>query len=229
MENRNKSTFSVTFLWLSVLFCVCLIASNLFATKVISVFGINLPGAVVIFPISYILNDCIVEVWGYRKARLVIWMGFAMNFFVILAGQLVVWLPAASFWEGAPHFDFMFNMAPRVAFASLLAFLVGSTLNSLVLSKMKIADKGRRFGSRAILSSVAGEFADSLIFMPIAFLGTPMKTLLAMMVAQVTFKVCYELLILPVTTMVVRKLKVSEQTDVYDNGISYNPFKIGDI
>ncbi|MBO4571591.1 MAG: queuosine precursor transporter [Bacteroidales bacterium] len=229
MENRNKSTFSVTFLWLSVLFCVCLVASNLFATKVISVFGINLPGAVVIFPISYILNDCIVEVWGYRKARLVIWMGFAMNFFVILAGQIVVWLPAASFWEGAPHFDFMFNMAPRVAFASLLAFLVGSTLNSLVLSKMKIADEGRRFGFRAILSSVAGEFADSLIFIPIAFIGTPAKALLAMMLAQVTFKLCYELLILPVTTAVVRKLKVSEQTDVYDNGISYNPFKIGDL
>ena len=229
MENRNKSAFSVTFLWLAVFFCVCLIASNLFATKVINVFGINLPGAVVIFPISYILNDCIVEVWGYRKARLVIWMGFAMNFFVILAGQLVVWLPAASFWEGAPHFDFMFNMAPRVAGASLLAFLAGSTLNSLVLSKMKIADKGRLFGLRAIVSSLAGELTDSLIFMPIVFLGTPVRMLLSMMLAQVTFKVCYELLILPVTTVVVRKLKEREKTDVYDTGISYNPFRIGDV
>ena len=229
MENRNKSTFSVTFLWLAVLFCVCLVASNLFATKVISVFGINLPGAVVIFPISYILNDCIVEVWGYRKARLVIWMGFAMNFFVILAGQLVVWLPAASFWEGAPHFDFMFNMAPRVAAASLLAFLVGSTLNSLVLSKMKIADKGRRFGLRAIVSSVAGELADSMIFIPIVFWNTGIKTILTMMACQVSVKIIYEIIVLPLTSYIVKKVKEKEGIDTYDIGISYNPFRIKDI
>lgn len=214
---------------MSVLFCVCLIASNLFATKIISLSGINLPGAVVIFPVAYILNDCIVEVWGYRKARLVIWTGFAMNFFVILAGKLVAWLPAASFWDGASHFDFIFNMAPRVVAASLLAFLVGSTLNSMVLSKMKIAEKGRHFGLRAILSSIVGEFADSMVFMPIVFLGTPVKTLFAMILAQVSFKVCYEVLILPITSAVVRKLKASEQVDVYDSGISYNPFRIGDI
>ena len=119
--------------------------------------------------------------------------------------------------------------AAFAAGASLLAFLAGSTLNSLVLSKMKIADKGRRFGLRAIVSSLAGELTDSLIFMPIVFLGTPVRMLLSMMLAQVTFKVCYELLILPVTTVVVRKLKEKEKTDVYDTGISYNPFRIGDV
>ena len=134
-----KDKFSITFLLMAVLFTVCLITSNLFATKVISLWGINLPGAVIIFPLSYILNDCISEVWGYRKARLVIWTAFAMNLLVVVLGQLLVWLPAASFWDGAPHFDYMFNMAPRVAGASLLAFLAGSHLNSMVLSKMKIA------------------------------------------------------------------------------------------
>ena len=118
-----KDKFSITFLLMAVLFTVCLITSNLFATKVISLWGINLPGAVIIFPLSYILNDCISEVWGYRKARLVIWTAFAMNLLVVVLGQLLVWLPAASFWDGAPHFDYMFNMAPRVAGASLLAFL----------------------------------------------------------------------------------------------------------
>lgn len=214
---------------MAVLFVVCLIASNLFATKVICLWKINLPGAVLIFPISYILNDCICEVWGFRKSRLVIWIAFAMNIFVVLVGQLLVWMPAASFWDGAPHFDYMFNMAPRVVVASLLAFLVGSTLNSLVMSKKKVADQGRRFGVRAILSSLVGEFADSLIFMPIAFWGSPVLSLLNMMVAQVSFKVLYEIIILPVTATVVKKVKAFEGVDTFDEGISYNPFKISDI
>lgn len=214
---------------MAVLFVVCLIASNLFATKVICLFGINLPGAVVIFPVSYILNDCLCEVWGFRKSRLVIWIAFAMNIFVVLVGQLIVWLPAASFWDGASHFDYMFNMAPRVLIASLLAFLVGSTINALVMSKRKVADKGKRFGVRAILSSIAGESADSLIFMPIAFWGAPAESLLGMMLAQVSFKVIYEIIILPVTATVVRKLKAYEGVDTFDEGISYNPFKISDI
>ncbi len=214
---------------MAVFFTVCLIASNLFATKVISLWGINLPGAVIIFPVSYILNDCIAEVWGYRKARLVIWIAFTMNLFVVLAGQLVTLLPAASFWEGAEHFNYMFRMAPRVAFASLLAFLAGSNLNAFVLSKMKIASGGSMFWLRAVLSSLAGELADSLIFMPIAFWGTPVAVLAGMMLSQVTFKVVYEIIVLPLTSKIVRVIKKSEGVDTFDNGISYNPFKIADI
>ncbi len=225
-----KEKYSTTFLLMAVAFTVCLITSNLFATKIFSLgWGINLPGAVIIFPISYILNDCLTEVWGYRKARLVIWTAFLANLLVVLLGQLVVWLPSASFWDGGEHFDYMFNMAPRVAFASLLAFLAGSTMNALVMSKMKVADKGRRFGLRAILSSLAGEVLDSMIFMPIAFFGTPMKVLGTMMLFQVSFKVVYEIVILPVTSLVVRKVKESEGVDTFDEGISYNLFKIKDI
>lgn len=224
-----KDKFSATFLVMAVLFTVCLISSNLFATKVISLGGISLPGAVLVFPISYILNDCIAEVWGYRKARLVIWTAFAMNIFVVLMGQVIVWMPAAQFWDGAPHFDYMFAMAPRVALASVAAFLAGSTLNALVLSRMKLAGGGRLFGLRAIVSSVAGELLDSLIFIPIAFFGAPLKTLLVMMLSQVSFKVLYEIVILPVTATVVRKVKEAEGTDTFDEGISYNPFKISDI
>ena len=225
-----KEKYSTTFLLMAVAFTVCLITSNLFATKVFSLgWGINLPGAVIIFPISYILNDCLSEVWGYRKARLVIWTAFAANLLVVLLGQVVVWLPAASFWDGGEHFDYMFNMAPRVAFASLLAFLAGSTLNAFVMSKMKVADQGRRFGVRAILSSVAGELLDSLIFMPIAFFGSPVKMLATMMVFQVSFKLVYEIVILPLTSYVVRRVKASEGIDVFDQGISYNPFKLSDM
>ncbi len=225
-----KPKFSTTFLLMAVTLVVCLITSNLFATKVFSPgWGINLPGAVIIFPISYILNDCIAEVWGFRHARLVIWMAFIANFFVVAFGQLVVWLPAASFWDGGEHFDYMFNMAPRVVVASMLAFLAGSTMNALVMSKMKVASEGRMFGLRAIVSSIAGELLDSLIFMPIAFWGTPLDTLLTMMLVQVSVKVIYEIIILPVTSLVVRRVKISEGVDAYDRNINYNPFKIKDI
>ena len=215
---------------LAVLFTVCLITSNLLATKIFAIGSkIVLPCAVLIFPISYILNDCFTEVYGYRKARLVIWMAFAMNFFVALFGQIAVWLPAASFWQGGEHFEFVFRMAPRVAAASLLAFLLGSNLNALVLSKMKVASKGKGFGWRAIISSLAGELCDSLIFMPIAFFGTPWKILAGMMLVQVSFKVLYEIVVLPLTTVIVRKLKTAEEIDTYDDGISYNVFKIKDF
>jgi len=211
---------------MTVLFAVCLVTSNLFATKIFAIGSITLPAAVVVFPISYILNDCFTEVWGYRKALLVVWIAFAMNFLVVILGQLAVWLPAADFWEGGEHFNFMFKMAPRVALASLLAFLAGSSLNAFVMSRMKVADNGKRFGVRAILSSVAGECLDSLIFMPLAFIGTPVSVLAKMMLFQVSFKVLYEMLILPITSQVVKALKKHEQTDVYDENISYNPFII---
>ena len=225
----QKSSFSSAFVLMTVLFTVCLITSNLFAAKVFAIGKITLPCAVLIFPISYILNDCFTEVWGYRKARLVIWLAFSMNLFVAVAAQIAVLLPAAPFWLGGEHFDFVFKMAPRVLLASLLAFLAGSTFNAYVLSKMKIAQEGKGFSVRAIVSSIAGECLDSLIFMPIAFWGTPWKDLAWMMLFQVTFKVLYEIVILPVTSVVVKKLKDHEAVDAFDRDIHYNPFKILDF
>lgn len=225
----HKASFSSSFVLMAVLFTVCLITSNLFAAKVFAIGKVALPCAVLIFPISYILNDCFTEVWGYRKARLVIWTGFAMNLFVAIAAQIAVMLPAAPFWEGGEHFDFVFKMAPRVLLASLLAFLAGSTFNAYVLSKMKLAQDGKGFSIRAIVSSLAGEILDSLIFMPIAFWGTPWRDLAWMMLFQVSFKVLYEIVILPVTSVVVKKLKEHEAVDAYDREIRYNPFRVFDF
>ena len=191
-------------------FVVCLITSNLFATKVIALGRFTLPAAVIIFPAAYILNDCFAEVWGFRKARFVIRIAFAMNFSVAILGQIAVWLPAASFWNGAEHFNYLFAMAPRVALASLLAFLAGSLFNAFIMSKMKQAQKGKGFSIRAIVSSIAGESLDSLIFMPIAFRGAGASALARMMLVQVSFKVCYEIVILPVTAFVVARLKKEE-------------------
>ena len=114
---KNNNTVSVSFMLLGILFCVCLVAANLLETKVVRIWKITATAGLVVFPISYIINDCIAEVWGFRKARLIIWSGFAMNFFVVMLGLIAVALPAAPFWEGEAHFNFVFGMAPRIVVA----------------------------------------------------------------------------------------------------------------
>ena len=225
-----KEKVSVPFMLLGILFNVCLIAANLLETKVIQVGSITVTAGLLVFPISYIINDCIAEVWGFKKARLIIWSGFAMNFFVVALGLIAVALPAAPFWEGEQHFDFVFGMAPRIVVASLLAFLVGSFLNAYVMSKMKVASGGRNFSARAIRSTVVGETADSLIFFPIAFGGLiAWPELLVMMGTQIVLKSLYEVIILPITIRVVKAVKRIDGSDVYDTDISYNVLKVKDI
>ena len=225
-----KEKVSVPFMLLGILFNVCLIAANLFETKVIQIGSLTVTAGLLVFPISYIINDCIAEVWGFKKARLIIWSGFAMNFFVVALGLIAVAIPAAPFWEGEEHFDFVFGMAPRIVAASLMAFLVGSFLNAYVMSKMKVASRGRHFSARAILSTLAGETADSLIFFPVAFGGIiAWRELLIMMCIQIILKSMYEVIILPVTIRVVKAIKKIDGSDVYDTDISYNVLKVKDI
>ena len=225
-----KEKVSVPFMLLGILFNVCLIAANLLETKVIQVGSLTVTAGLLVFPISYIINDCIAEVWGFKKARLIIWSGFAMNFFVVALGLIAVAIPAAPFWEGEEHFNFVFGMAPRIVAASLMAFLVGSFLNAYVMSKMKVASQGRNFSARAIWSTVVGETADSLIFFPVAFGGViAWKELLIMMGIQIVLKSMYEVIILPVTIRVVKAIKKIDGSEVYDTDISYNVLKVKDI
>ena len=225
-----KEKVSVPFMLLGILFNVCLIAANLLETKVIQIGSLTVTAGLLVFPISYIINDCIAEVWGFKKARLIIWSGFAMNFFVVALGLIAVAIPAAPFWEGEEHFDFVFGMAPRIVAASLMAFLVGSFLNAYVMSKMKVASQGRNFSVRAIWSTVVGETADSLIFFPVAFGGViAWKELLIMMGIQIVLKSLYEVMILPVTIRVVKAIKKIDGSDVYDTNISYSVLKVKDI
>lgn len=214
---------------MGIIFVVCLITANLLETKLIKLGPLDVTAGLLVFPISYIINDCIAEVWGFKKTRLVIWCGFAMNFFVVLIGLLAVQLPAATYWDGAEHFNFIFNFAPRITIASLLAFLTGSFLNAFVMSKMKLLHGEKHFSLRAILSTILGETADSVIFFPIAFWGiiAPAE-LLNLMLVQIGLKTLYEIIILPVTTRVVKRMKAIEGS-VYDEHISYSILKVKDL
>ena len=231
----SNPRFSTRFLVMAVTLAVCLITSNFFVPRLWQVAGLplQLSGAVLLFPVSYILGDCITEVYGYRKARFVIWLSFLLSAFVALMAQLVCWLPAPLQESSRPvadSFNSLFTMVPKTTVASLVAFFAGSTVNAWIMSRMKVASRGKGFGLRAILSSVGGELVDSAIFFPVVFWGilSPAEALkLAGM--QVLAKVLYEVVALPLTSWVVRRVKAAEGVDALDEGISYNPFKIKDI
>ena len=223
---KRQNTVSVLFMIFSILFCVCLITANILETKQIQVLSVSLTGGLIVFPVSYIINDCVCEVWGYSKARMLIWLGFAMNFFFVMVGALCDAIPGAPYWDNEEGFHAIFGLAPRIAAASFIAVICGSFINAYVMSKMKIASNGKNFSLRAILSTVAGESIDSLIFFPLALSSVvPAKELILLMVWQVILKTVYEIIALPITIRVVKALKKYEGEDVYDEGISYGWFK----
>lgn len=226
MKHDNRQV-SVLFMLFDILFCVCLITANVLETKQIALGPVNITGGLLVFPVSYIINDCVCEVWGYARARLLIWTGFAMNFLFVLFGAVADAIPGAPYWDGDAGFHAVFGLAPRIAAASFVAFLVGSFINAYVMSHMKVASSGRNFSARAILSTVFGETADSLIFFPLAFLGVlPAAELPALIISQVVLKTLYEIVILPLTIRVVRFTKRYEGEDIYDRGIDYNVFNL---
>lgn len=223
----KNTSVSLAFMLLAIGFCICLITSNFLETKVIAFGGLTITGGFLVFPFSYVINDCIVEIWGYRKMRFVIWVGFTVNFLVLALTQLVLVLPAAPYWEGGEAFRFVFGLAPRIACASLLAFLSGSFLNAYIMSRMKIASQGKNFSLRAVVSTLGGESLDSLVFFPIAFGGlVSLPELCELMLTQAVAKTLYEIVVLPLTCRVVGFLKRWEQTDVYDGDISYSILRI---
>ena len=218
------------FMIMGVLFCVCLILANILGTKQIALGSISVTGGLLVFPISYIINDCVSEVWGFRRARFLIWLGFIMNFFFVAVGALCDAIPAAPYWQNHEGFHAIFGLAPRIACASFLAFLCGSFMNAYVMSRMKIRDQGHRFTVRAVWSSVLGESIDSLIFFPLAFYGIiPTSELPWLMLWQVVLKTGYEIIVLPLTVKVVKYVKQVEGVDVYDEHVSYNVFKVFSI
>jgi uncharacterized integral membrane protein (TIGR00697 family) len=227
---KETKTVSVLFMMFSILFCVCLITANVLETKQISFGWVNITGGLLVFPVSYIINDCVCEVWGYRKARLLIWVGFAMNLLFVLFGALADAIPGAPYWDNEQGFHAVFGLAPRICAASFIAFLVGSFINAYVMSRMKIMDGGRRFSLRAIASTIFGESADSIIFFPLALSGVvPTSEMPKLIISQVILKTLYEIVVLPITVRVVKKAKRYEGEDVYDKGISYNVLRIFNI
>ena len=230
MMNNKDNKVSVLFMLFSILFCVCLIAANVLETKQIAFGSISLTGGLIVFPVSYIINDCVCEVWGYKKARLLIWTGFAMNFFFVSLGAICDAIPGAPYWTNDEGFHAVFGLAPRIAFASFLAFICGSFVNAYIMSKMKLSSGGKNFSLRAVVSTIFGESVDSIIFFPLALWGVvPTEELPWLMLWQVFLKTAYEVVVLPLTIRIVRYVKRHEQVDTYDNDVNYSIWRVFSI
>ncbi len=188
------------------------------------------PAGVLVFPLAYIINDVIAEVWGYRKARLIIWAGFGVNLLAVLFFSLGIVATPAPFYGAQEAFSAVLGNTPRIVAASLLAYLVGSFINAYIMSRFKVITRGKGFSLRAIVSTLVGEGADSLIFITVAFAGIfPAGVLFTMVLTQAIIKTVYEIAVLPLTVWVVGKVKKLEGEDVFDVAVSYNPFKLSEV
>lgn len=183
---------------------------------------------ILFFPLAYLLDDVLTEVYGYARARRVIWAGFFALIFLAVMEQVVLALPPAHDWTGQPAYDYVFGAGWRIVLASIVAFWAGDFLNSVVLAKMKIWTEGKYLWTRTIGSTIVGEGADSLIFYPLAFYGLPdwpVHSMLLVMLIQFGLKVSWEVVLTPVTYAIVGFLKRAEGVDVYDEGTDFNPFE----
>ncbi len=213
------------FVIVTAIFVTCLITANIIAVKVVSLGPVILPAAIFVFPLSYIFGDILTEVYGYRWARRVIWLGFVCNLiFVIFAwvGQI---LPPAPRWEWQEAYESILGYAPRLLAASFCGYLVGEFANSFVLAKMKILTRGRWLWSRTIGSTIVGQGLDTLIFITLAFIGTP-SFVPIMILYHWLAKTVIEAIATPFTYAIVNFLKKKEAIDTYDYETNFNPFSI---
>jgi hypothetical protein len=210
------------------LFVTILLCSNVIgAAKVATVWGFTFGAGVLFFPISYIFNDVLTEVYGYARARKVVWAGFGAIVFASFMSWVVVTLPPAMGWNDQQAYETVFGQTPRIVFASLSAFFVGEFANSYVLAKMKLRTNGRYLWMRTIGSTIVGEAVDSMVFYPVAFLGVwDSHLVLQVMISNYMIKCAWEALVTPVTYKVVNFLKRAEQEDYYDHKTNFTPFSI---
>ncbi|MGB2894928.1 MAG: queuosine precursor transporter [Anaerolineales bacterium] len=217
-------------------FVTTLIVSNIIAVKVIAIFGLILPAAVILFPVAYIIGDVLTEVYGYGQARQAIWIAFGCNLLAVAAIWIAGVLPPASSWtvgalrgpeEAAQAFQAILGFTPRLLLASFIAYLTGEFVNAFILAKMKILTQGRYLWTRTIGSTLIGQGIDSLLFISIAFYGVlPSSVLVSAILAQWLVKSAYEILATPLTYLVVNALKRAENIDAFDTHTDFSPLNV---
>lgn len=223
MQLKNYRYFDI----LVAFFVAVLLISNIASTKILSLWKFTFDGGTVLFPLSYIFGDILTEVYGFRRSRRVIWLGFGSALLMSLIMFIVQLLPPAEGWNNQEAFESVLGFIPRIVFASLLAYFAGEFSNSVIMSRLKIKTRGKLLWLRTISSTLAGEGIDTIIFCLVAFYGTiPESLLISVILSNYIFKCSVEILLTPLTYSVVGFLKKKENEDVYDHNISYNPFSI---
>lgn len=221
--------YSLRFIIVVTVFITSLITANIIAVKLIGIGDLVLPAGTIIFPVSYIFGDVLTEVYGYSRARRVIWLGFFCNLLAVIAIWVAQILPPASFWQGQSSYEEILGFTPRLLAASFVAYLVGEFANSFIIAKLKILTRGRWLWMRTIGSTLVGQALDSLVFITIAFVGAiPAAGMFSTILTQWLVKSGYEAVATPVTYFVVNFLKKAEGVDVYDYQTDFNPLRVDD-
>lgn len=212
MKKKYEKKYSEIFVCMSIVFVCCLLLSNILAAKIINVgFGFSITAGALVFPISYIINDILAEVYGYENTKKVIIFGFIMNLFMTLIITLAIIIPAPVWYENSKAFKTILGATPRNYIASVIAYILGSLVNAKIMVVLKTKENNK-FGVRAILSTLFGELTDSLLFVSIAFIGNiPINQLIIMILTQVVLKTLYEIVCLPATVNIVKKVKKIEK------------------
>jgi uncharacterized integral membrane protein (TIGR00697 family) len=212
---------------LSMLFVAVLLISNIAAQKLFAFGPLTFTCGILLFPLSYIFGDCLTEVYGYSRSRIVIWTGLACNLLMILILSISVLLPPAPGWPFQEQFAATLGMVPRIVAASMLGYWAGEFSNSFTLAKMKLFTNGRWLWTRTIGSTIVGEGVDTIVFVLVAFGGVlPSDVIIKTMISGYLFKVTYEIIATPITYAVVGFLKRKEGIDVYDRYTNFNPFRL---
>lgn len=212
---------------LVALFVAVLLISNIASTKILTIWKFTFDGGTLLFPLSYIFGDILTEVYGFRRSRRVIWLGFFSALIMSLVLFVVQILPPAGDWTNQKAYEAVLGFVPRIVAASLLAYFAGEFTNSMILSRLKILTKGRYLWTRTIGSTLIGEGFDTIIFCMVAFYGVlPASVFKAVLISNYIFKCAVEIIFTPLTYLIVRTLKRKEKTDVYDYGVNYNPFQV---
>jgi len=227
-SDTQDNTLSPWFVAVVALFVTALITANIVAVKLVDIGGIIVPaGTVTLFPLSYIIGDVLTEVYGFRRARMVIWLGFLCNLLAVVAIYMTQLLPAASFWDGQQAYERILGYVPRLLLGSFVAYLVGEFANAIVLARLKVLTQGRWLWTRTIGSTVIGQGLDSVIFIGIAFVGTVTRDeLLRTMLTAWLVKSGYETLATPLTYWVVNFLKRTEGIDTFDTHTNFSPIRL---
>lgn len=212
---------------ITAFFAVILIVSNIASSKLTSFWGLTLDAGTILFPLSYIFNDILTEIYGYKVSRKVIWIGFGTSLLASLVFIIVGALPVSPDWGNQGAYEAILGLTPRIVIASLVAYLIGEFSNSIILAKMKVKMEGKKLWARTIGSTLVGQLLDSTVFILIAFLGVfPTPVIVSLIASNYIFKVGIEVLLTPVTYKVVGFLKKKEEVDTYDTNTKWNPFKI---
>lgn len=221
----KKENYSKIFIILCSLNITCLLISNIITVKTINILGLIFTAGDILFPITYILNDIFVEVYGFDKSKLVIWLSFFCNLLMVTIFKIVIILPADNNFKMQESLQNILGTTTRVLIASFIAYIIGNFANSIVMSKMKVKTKGKYLALRTIVSTLIGEGLDTIIFVPVVFIGIlDIQTILFLIIDIYVLKVLLEVVLTPITYKVVEFIKKKENIDFFDNEQKYRIF-----